>query len=349
MLQQENLKQIQANKLFDNCLQAYRDHAENPSVIPHVLFDAANVGNIECLIKLIRFDFDLLWKTKENKSIFHVAVEKRHESIFNLLNEIGSIGNIIIDQEDGSNMLHLAAKLAPEDKLNAISVAALQMQREILWFKEVEKVVPPAFKEMKNGEEETPYVLFKRTHEELRTKGEKWMTDTANYSMVVSTLIGSIMFSGLIADGLDDGSNLYLVFSISSAIALFSSSTSLVFFLSILTSRYSYDDFLVWLPIKLLFGVATLCISIAAMMVAFLTSFWLKNLNRKELPVIFDVIGLFACVPILLYVLLKWHLFVDIAGSTFFQCKPRQHLLYKEVSHGPANPPIQELGNLARV
>ena len=55
------------------------------------------------------------------------------------------------------------------------------------------------------------------------------------------------------------------------------------------------------------------------------------------------------CVPILLYVLLKWHLFVDIAGSTFFQCKPRQHLLYKEVSHGPANPPIQELGNLARV
>ena len=198
-------------------------------------------------------------------------------------------------------------------------------------------------------EEETPYVLFKRTHEELRTKGEKWMTDTANYSMVVSTLIGSIMSSGLIADGLDDGSNLYLVFSISSAIALFSSSTSLVFFLSILTSRYSYDDFLVWLPVKLLFGVATLCISIAAMMVAFLTSFWLKNLNRKELPVIFDVIGLFACVPILLYVLLKWHLFVDIAGSTFFRCKPRQHLLYKEVSHGPANPPIQELGNLARV
>ena len=135
MLQQENLKQIQANKLFDNCLQVYRDHAENPSVIPHVLFDAANVGNIECLIKLIRFDFDLLWKTKENKSIFHVAVEKRHESIFNLLNEIGSIGNIIIYQKNGSNMLHLAAKLAPEDKLNAISVAALQMQREILWFK----------------------------------------------------------------------------------------------------------------------------------------------------------------------------------------------------------------------
>ena len=49
----------------------------------------------------------------------------------------------------------------------------------------MEKIVRPAFKEMKNRNEETPYVVFARTHEELRTKGEKWMIDTANYSMVV--------------------------------------------------------------------------------------------------------------------------------------------------------------------
>ena len=89
------------------------------------------------MVKLIRFDFDLLWKTRNSKSIFHIAVEKRHESIFNILNEIGSIGDLIINkiEEDGSNILHLAARLAPQEKLNAISGAALQMQREILWFK----------------------------------------------------------------------------------------------------------------------------------------------------------------------------------------------------------------------
>ena len=62
----------------------------------------------------------------------------------------------------------------------------------------MEKIVPPEFKEMKNRDEddgEKPYVLFARTHEELRTKGEKWMRNTANYSMVVSVLIGSIMFT----------------------------------------------------------------------------------------------------------------------------------------------------------
>ncbi|XP_065632304.1 uncharacterized protein LOC111997231 [Quercus suber] len=323
-LKQENSKQSQANELFEKCLQAYRGDVENPSVIPHVLFDAAEAGNIECLIMLIRFDLDLLWKTRNSKSIFHVAVEKRHESMFNLLNEIGSVGDIIINTkiEDTGNILHLAAGLAPKEKLNAVSGAALQMQREMLWFKEVEKVVPPAFKQMKNGNEETPYALFARTHEELRTKGEKWMMDTTKYSMVVATLISFIMLTAAKADGLKDSPNLFMVFSVSSAMALFCSLTSLVMFLSILTSRYSYNDFLVCLPVRLMIGVASLFISIAAMTVSFSASFW----SDRELPLIFVVSGSFACVPILC-VLLKYRLFVDIVRSIFFRFRKRRRLL----------------------
>ena len=114
-----------------------RGDVENSLVIGNALFDAAEEGNTECLIKLIRFDFGLLWKTKGKKSIFHVAVEKRHESIFYLLKEIGSVGDLIINTkiENIGNILHLAAELAPKEKLNALSGAALQMQQEILWFK----------------------------------------------------------------------------------------------------------------------------------------------------------------------------------------------------------------------
>ena len=137
---QENSKHSQVNELLKKCLQCYRGDVENSnetSVISNVLFEAAEVGNIEFLVKLICFNFDLLWKRKDSKSIFHIAVEKRHESIFKLLNEIGSIGDLIVGRklEDGSNILHLAARLAPQDKLNAISGAALQMQLELLWFK----------------------------------------------------------------------------------------------------------------------------------------------------------------------------------------------------------------------
>ena len=50
-------------------------------MISYVPFEAAKVGNIKFLVKLICFNFDLLWKTKDSKSIFHIAVEKRHEKI----------------------------------------------------------------------------------------------------------------------------------------------------------------------------------------------------------------------------------------------------------------------------
>ena len=113
------------------------EHLIETRVIREALFDAARVGNIEFMVKLIRFDFDILWETEDSKSIFHVAVEERHESIFNLLHELGSVGEIIVERrfENRSNILHLAARLAPQEKLNAISGAALQMQRELLWFK----------------------------------------------------------------------------------------------------------------------------------------------------------------------------------------------------------------------
>ena len=179
---------------------------------------------------------------------------------------------------------------------------------------------------MKNNKGDTPYVLFAKNHEMLRKEGEKWMRNTAEYSMVVATLIVLIMFRTEKADGLKDSPNLFRVFLVSSAIALFCSSTSLLMFLSILTSRYSYKDFLVWLPVWLMIGVASLFIAIAAMMVAFTASFWSDIRNHQELPLILVVIGFFALVPILC-VLLKYRLFVDIVRSTFFQFRKRQHLL----------------------
>nr|POE88477.1 hypothetical protein CFP56_70444 [Quercus suber] len=335
MFEQENSKQSVANDLFTECLLAYKsdvEHLIKTPVIQQVLFDAARADNIEFLVKLIRFDFDILWLTENDKSIFHIAVEKRLESIFNLLKELSSFGDIIIDRifENGSNILHLAAELAPQEKLNAISGAALQMQRELLWFKEVEKIGSPNYKEMKNNDGETPYVLFAREHEVLRKEGEKWMTNTATSSMVVATLIGSIMFTGQVADGLNKDTHLFLAYTVSTAISLFGSSTSLIMFLSILISRYSYEDFLVWLPVRLMIGVASLYISIIAMMISFATSFWLKNYNHRD--VIFVVISLFACVPIM-DVFLKYHLVFDMVQSTFFRFRPRHRLLYEEVSN----------------
>ena len=133
-------------------------------------------------------------------------------------------------------------------------------------------------------------------------------------------------------DGLDKKPHIFLTFSVSSAISLFGSSTSLIMFLSILTSRYSFKDFLVSLPVRLMIGVTSLYISIVAMMVSFATSFWLKNDNHWD--VIFVVSVLFACVPIM-DVLLKYRLVFDIFQSTFFRFRPQHRLLHEEISNAP--------------
>lgn len=103
-----------------------------------LLFVAAKLGKVEFLTTLIQSYPDLIWKVDENRrTIFHIAILHRYEEIFQLIYEIGAVKDLIATFKDdhGNNMLHLAGKLAPPHRLNCVSGAALQMQREILWFK----------------------------------------------------------------------------------------------------------------------------------------------------------------------------------------------------------------------
>ena len=140
--QDQNSKQAKARELLKKiCAGVYISDGGNSlenEEISQLIFVAAKIGNVEFLIEFIRIKPDLIWKKDtEGRTIFHIAVQERHDSIFCLLNELGSIKNLILGiiTNNGNNMLHLAAKLAPKHKLNAISGAALQMQQELLWFK----------------------------------------------------------------------------------------------------------------------------------------------------------------------------------------------------------------------
>nr|GFC23184.1 hypothetical protein [Tanacetum cinerariifolium] len=61
---------------------------------------------------------------------------------------------------------------------------ALQMQRELLWFQEVEAMIPPSYRDRKNKDGLTAYELFTMEHKDLVTLGESWMKETANQCMV---------------------------------------------------------------------------------------------------------------------------------------------------------------------
>ncbi|XP_023542596.1 ankyrin repeat-containing protein ITN1-like [Cucurbita pepo subsp. pepo] len=328
---------------------------KNPSRLLH---DAARVGNAEFLIILIRSYPDLLWKVDDDdKSIFHIAVENRQESVFSLIYEIGGLKDFLAnfhDRKKQFNMLHLAGLLAAPDHLSRVSGAALQMQRELLWFKEVEKIVVSSHLQMRCDripelsqvkitqdpvDKLTPRELFTKEHEQLRKQGEEWMKNTANSCMLVATLIATVVFAAAftVPGGNDDKEGIpifrqnqaFTVFVISDVAALVLSTTSILTFLSILTSRYAEEDFLVSLPSKLLFGLLTLFVSIACMVVAFSAAFFIAyDKTKAKIPL---GIGAVAILPVGCFCVFHSKLVVDIMRSAYwskFSLRQREKRLF---------------------
>ncbi|XVF77827.1 hypothetical protein PTKIN_Ptkin14bG0078400 [Pterospermum kingtungense] len=303
----------------------------------NLLFKAAERGNYEFLATLIRMYPELIWETdSKNRTIFHIAVMHRHVNIFRQIYGIGSIKDALVTYKipcDNSgpsdNMLHLAAKMSLPDELNIVSGSALQMQRELLWFQEVENMVQPSDREKEGLECLTPQKLFSIQHKELLKQSEKWMRETSTSCLIVATLITTVVFLvGFITTGINDNTKgfpvqinhtSFHVFVVSEAIGLSFSMTSMLMFLSILTSRYTEDDFLKSLPLKLMLGLAALFISMVAMVAAFNSIFFLAYRdsynphNIRRVPLL--VCG-FASLPAALFVLLQYPLLRDIFHST---------------------------------
>ena len=193
--------------------------------------------------------------------------------------------------------------------------------------------------ERENLEKKTPKDIFVEAHKDLQKDGEKWMKDTSNYCMIVATLIATVMFATTftVPSGSDQNNGTpillrkkwFVVFFIANAISLCSASTSIVTFLSILTSRYTENDFLTFLPSKLLFGLATLFISIAVMMVAFIATFFLAYTGGWVWTACVVIIS--ASIPIIFFGLLHYKIWVDTFRSTFtsrFLFRPHKHRLF---------------------
>ncbi|XP_034697062.1 ankyrin repeat-containing protein NPR4-like isoform X2 [Vitis riparia] len=300
------------------------------------------LGIVEFLIELIHAYPDLIWKVDtQSRSIFHIAVLHRQEKVFNLIHEIGALKDLIASyrDENNNNMLHLAGKLAPSDRLKTDSGAALQLRRELHWFKEVEKIVQPLYREIRNSEGKTPQTLFMEEHKVLVREGEKWMKDTAASCMLVATLIATVMFAAFftVPGGDNDNTGIpiflkrrsFTVFAVSDALSFVSSAASILMFLSILTSRYAEEDFLHSLPNRLTIGLGTLFISVATMMIAFCATLFLvlgHGLHQAKIP-----IALVACIPVSLFALLQFPLFADMVSRTYGSrmfFRPSRHLLH---------------------
>ncbi|GJR64402.1 ankyrin repeat-containing domain, PGG domain protein [Tanacetum coccineum] len=145
------------------------------------IFEATRQNSSTFIRYIMRQFPDAIWSANEDDHNFiQYSVINRSEKIYNLLYEMSEHNNIYktIKDSSGNNLLHLAARLAPTTKLNLISGAALQIQRELQWFKEVERFVCPLNRIQKNSDDETPAMVFTREHKDLVIEGENWIKKT---------------------------------------------------------------------------------------------------------------------------------------------------------------------------
>ncbi|KAH7545260.1 hypothetical protein FEM48_Zijuj01G0074800 [Ziziphus jujuba var. spinosa] len=284
---------------------------------------------------------------KQNENIFHVVAKYRSAKI---LDYLLSSSNVPVSRqrnklntENGDSILHGAAYLSASSSRDRPGEALL-MQSDLQWFEilyqpaalafnlittcmhflqRIKKIVPYYFINHQNYKRLTAQELFTEQHKQLLQDGQEWLRRTAEACTIVAVLIATVAFTcayTVPGGSTDTGHPLLLkatpfsVFATSDALSLCFSLTSVVVFLSIMTSKMNEQDFRMSLPLKLLLGLTTLFLSVAFMMVAFSATLLLmirERLHWAAIP-IYTV----ACCPVTIFLLLQFPLYLNISWFT---------------------------------
>ncbi|KAM1393944.1 hypothetical protein ACFX2F_030046 [Malus domestica] len=304
--------------------------------LKQVLCVAAERGHAEFLTHFLGEALDIQATNNKRQNVFQIAAECRYHKVYNLIYLLDEFLKedpdkqkkiqMILGSRDNfeNNILHTVARITSLSQIYHIRGAALQMQREQQWFKEVESIVDPKDCEYVNVDNRTPRQVFTDNHNDMGKEAEKSMKETATSCTVVGALIVTIMFAAAITvPGGNDGhtglptfltERVFTTFIVSDAISLFSSTTSVIMFLGILTSRYSEDDFRKSLPTKMIIGLFTLFLSIATMMIVFSCALYIM-LKGKSSIVIPSI--LLASVPVTSFIWMQFPFLVELVISTF--------------------------------
>lgn len=180
---------------------------------------------------------------------------------------------------------------------------------------------------MPNRAKQTPRELFTKEHQQLKADGERWMKDTATACNIAAALIATVVFAAAftVPGGIDSATGIplfsgqlaFVLFAISDAVALFTAVTSVLMFISILTSRYSEEDFLLLLPKRLIFGLLSLFVSFISMTIAFIAALYLVLRADIQVAWFLVLVAVLATLPIMSFVLSLYPILADVISSTY--------------------------------
>ncbi|TKY46854.1 Ankyrin repeat-containing protein [Spatholobus suberectus] len=290
---------------------------------------AAKNGIVEIVFALQSKIPSVVHETNSNnENVMLVAVKNRQTNVVevlrkNLDKELFDSLNLEVDNRENT-VLHLAAGTSSNTERSwQIAGAAMQMMWDIKWYQYVRDLVPEHFTFRNNKDDKTAGEIFKQKHKDLVKESSEWLKETSNSCSVVAALIAGVSFatSSSVPGGTDkgkpelEGQPAFDVFAIASLIGLCFSVTALIMFLAILTSRKQAQDFRKSLPLKLLFGLSSLFVSIASMLVSFCAAHFFV-LKDKYKNILFPVY-IATCLPVTFYAVVQFPLYADLLKAIF--------------------------------
>ncbi|KAJ3705612.1 hypothetical protein LUZ61_009317 [Rhynchospora tenuis] len=310
-----------------------KESTNGPNTQSPVLL-AAKMGVTEMVKRILeKFPVALLDQDKDEKNIVLLAVECRQVHVYNYLLELQTLKDHVFAKvdKDGNSALHLAAKLS-HSRPWSIPGAALQMQWESKWYKYVLNSMDQEIFATLNHQGKTAQELFTDSHDNLIKDGSKWLTNTSQSCSVVAALVATVAFASAstVPGGVQQDSGFpvlgkkpaFQIFAISSLVALCFSVTSLVMFLAILTSRYQERDFERGLPVKLILGLTSLFMSIAAMLVSFCAGDFF--VVEEKLKFAAYPIYVVMCFPVTFFAFAQLPLYYDLIKATITKVPERR-------------------------
>ncbi|KAF5820160.1 putative Actin family, ankyrin repeat-containing domain-containing protein [Helianthus annuus] len=113
------------------------DHNIAWKILGSAITTAVEYGTHELIEECIITYPGIIWYDVGGFYLFLAAIKQRQERVYNLVYQMSGhkvFASTQVDGEENENALHIAAKLAPPHRLNVVTGAALQMQRELQWF-----------------------------------------------------------------------------------------------------------------------------------------------------------------------------------------------------------------------
>ncbi|KAF5186652.1 Ankyrin repeat-containing protein [Thalictrum thalictroides] len=280
---------------------------------------------VEAILKMFPQAIEHVSSTGQN--ILHVAVLNRQKKIFDIVEKnkipmtrlsrrIDKKGNTVLHQVGINVGIYRGQMPGP----------ALQLQEELLWFKRVKEVLPPHFRMHLNEKGLNAFDFFQNNNKDLLRQAQDWLKRTSQSCSVVAVLIATVAFAaaytvpgGNQENGQDSGlpilvgETFFLVFTVMDVVSLACSLTSVVMFLSILTSPFQYQDFKRSLPRKLTLGFTFLFMAVATMMLAFAATIIL--IIKSEKHVSKTLIYTVAFLPVSIFAVMQFPIYVALTNT----------------------------------